>query len=1138
MAEQSNSQGYSSSLSTVSSNLSDSAANLQANLSTQGRRPIIIRDAQQRAMLHNIRDSLAHLQKASLPSPGSDTSGASGTSTPNKESLSGKDGTSKRNVNYTSTALAEIRKSLQTFKKDEHSKDTDLELEATAKVNVKELIQQICPAENRNGLQSKFGGLVGPPAIHSPGGKTEKPKNEILATNNGAISPPPPLPPRSRVLTTPPPPLPPREAISQARGSVRGASPSQAASTVTSHSAANTVPSATPPSSLEQLAEQTGLSTQEIHSILLQHSQSLQSTKRTQPVPPPPAQMSPSYHEQYTPNMDHRQHQPTAINMSSQYPIAVPHHREPASPIQNGNQPPPPNYSSPHLVNAATPPPPYNTHHQPSPASSITSGSSNDYLLVSYGGYPPPHTGEYRTPPYPESPSSGSSSPASLQGSHYLHPAAQHMHPAPTPIQAWETKQTSVITHSARSQVLPRPHLHTDPQFQITGHPTFQVTARNSQSTHNTGPLRRIPDHQIQFKFSTEASPMDPPHLRRKGSLETRSDSPVSRTTNQSPLSMISTASTNSDALPDRPPPPYPGNGRQANNNGLAGRGAINVDLSEASEPEQSETESESGRTHRCTSPIPQLRIDAETKEEDKVWTKLKHYSPAAFKFYMEQHIENVLKQHKERVSRRIQLEREMSKVELSDEAKDQVRKMLKQKETNYLRLKRAKMNRSMFDVIKTLGIGAFGTVSLVRKKVLEKGDFEGEQLYAMKTLRKVDVVRRNQVAHVKAERDMLAEAELEWVTKLFYSFQDKENLYFIMEYIPGGDLMALLIKMGIFEEPLARFYIAELVLAIESVHKMGFIHRDIKPDNVLIDKDGHLKLTDFGLCTGFRWTHNSKYYQEGGHNRQDSMDPQDVSSDPCHCPKELPKILEKRRRKEQQRCLAHSLVGTPNYIAPEVLLRSGYTRSCDWWSVGVILYEMLVGQPPFFANTPKETQIKVVNWKTTLNIPPESGLSLAAQDLILRLCTGPLDRIGTNGAEEIKAHSFFKKTEFTDLRKQKAPYKPVIKYATDTSNFDEVEEQDQPPYQTDDLRQRGHFPEHAFSEFTFRRFFDDGAPARPLSIAESLSYFKSLSLSNNNINNSSHPAQSNAQAEERTPQNSYHEVEESRSSSGNPVYV
>lgn len=189
---------------------------------------------------------------------------------------------------------------------------------------------------------------------------------------------------------------------------------------------------------------------------------------------------------------------------------------------------------------------------------------------------------------------------------------------------------------------------------------------------------------------------------------------------------------------------------------------------------------------------------------------------------------------------------------------------MLKQKETIYLRLKRAKMDRSMFDVITKIGVGAFGEVSLVRKYTTESDDHQNleSQLYAMKTLRKVDVIRRNQVAHVKAERDILAEAELEWVTKLYYSFQDKENLYFIMEYIPGGDLMALLIKKGIFEEPLAVFYIAELVLAIESVHKMGFIHRDIKPDNILIDKDGHIKLTDFGLCTGFRWTHNSKYYQ------------------------------------------------------------------------------------------------------------------------------------------------------------------------------------------------------------------------------------------------------------------------------------
>ncbi|CAL1270914.1 unnamed protein product [Larinioides sclopetarius] len=163
-----------------------------------------------------------------------------------------------------------------------------------------------------------------------------------------------------------------------------------------------------------------------------------------------------------------------------------------------------------------------------------------------------------------------------------------------------------------------------------------------------------------------------------------------------------------------------------------------------------------------------------------------------------------------------------------------------------------------MFHKIRTIGIGAFGEVALVRK-------VDANQLYAMKTLRKSDVLKRNQVAHVKAERDILAEADNEWVVKLYYSFQDDENLYFVMDFIQGGDLMSLLIKLGVFSEELARFYIAELVLAVESVHKMGFIHRDIKPDNILIDRDGHIKLTDFGLCTGFRWTHNSKYYQRNG---------------------------------------------------------------------------------------------------------------------------------------------------------------------------------------------------------------------------------------------------------------------------------
>ena len=236
----------------------------------------------------------------------------------------------------------------------------------------------------------------------------------------------------------------------------------------------------------------------------------------------------------------------------------------------------------------------------------------------------------------------------------------------------------------------------------------------------------------------------------------------------------------------------------------------------------------------------------------------VRYCSPQAFKFYMEQHAENVLKHHKAREFRSVQLEIEMKKASLSADQKEPLRRLLRQKETEYLRLRRAKLNKSLFEHIQVLGIGAFGEVNLVRKR-----DDHG-RLYAMKILHKSDIFNRNQAAHVKAERDILAEADNEWVVKLYYSFQDEQNLYFVMDYVPGGDLMNLLIKFQVFSEELARFYIGELTCAIESVHNLGFIHRDIKPDNILIDQRGHIKLTDFGLCTGFHWTHNSKYYQIG----------------------------------------------------------------------------------------------------------------------------------------------------------------------------------------------------------------------------------------------------------------------------------
>ena len=179
-------------------------------------------------------------------------------------------------------------------------------------------------------------------------------------------------------------------------------------------------------------------------------------------------------------------------------------------------------------------------------------------------------------------------------------------------------------------------------------------------------------------------------------------------------------------------------------------------------------------------SPIPERKNMSKEKEEERFECKVRHYSPQAYKFFMEQHIENVLKSHKQRIYRRSQLEREMAKMKMHDETKIEMRMLLNQKESNYIRLKRAKMEKSMFVKIKPIGVGAFGEVNLVRKIDTPN------HLYAMKTLRKADVLKRNQVAHVKAERDILAEADNEWVVKLYYSFQDKDNLYFVMDYIPG----------------------------------------------------------------------------------------------------------------------------------------------------------------------------------------------------------------------------------------------------------------------------------------------------------------------------------------------------------------
>ncbi|KAH9280397.1 Serine/threonine-protein kinase LATS2 [Echinococcus granulosus] len=479
----------------------------------------------------------------------------------------------------------------------------------------------------------------------------------------------------------------------------------------------------------------------------------------------------------------------------------------------------------------------------------------------------------------------------------------------------------------------------------------------------------------------------------------------------------------------------------------------------------------------------------------------VKAVNPAVYRRFIEQkYFSNVGRVHKEREERQARLEAEMALMGLSEASRAHMRKMLQAKESNYMRMQRARMDESMFIRIKRLGVGAFGWVWLVRKK-------ENRQLYAMKILKKRDVVRRRQLAHVQAERDILAEADSDWVVKLFFSFQDSHALYLVMEYIPGGDMMSLLIKKEVFEEPLARFYTAELTLALESVHELGFIHRDIKPDNILINRDGHIKLTDFGLCTSFRWTHSSKYWDpvfaipQPGQEKTTTIpttteaaatagttglaegdtegDEGEVGDQvwPMH-----DQTLERRIRSSSNRRCAKSLVGTPNYIAPEILRRQEYNRACDWWSVGVILYEMLVGRPPFVAQTALDTQLRVIQWQRHLRIPGEPRLASDAADLIRKLLCDPEDRLAD--PRLMKQHAFFDSVDWDKLPTQTPPYIPTILNELDTSNFDAVDEEaggdDQASSQSSCGGAGGGggtfgltSAPHAFPDFTFKRFFD-----------------------------------------------------------------
>jgi tRNA A-37 threonylcarbamoyl transferase component Bud32 len=339
-----------------------------------------------------------------------------------------------------------------------------------------------------------------------------------------------------------------------------------------------------------------------------------------------------------------------------------------------------------------------------------------------------------------------------------------------------------------------------------------------------------------------------------------------------------------------------------------------------------------------------------------------------------------------ERKTRRIELNRMLADPAVDDETKRRLQAEFEVRERELLRESRKRMGPTDFEPLVVIGRGAFGEVKLVRHK-------EDGKIYAMKTMHKTMMILKNQSSHVRAERDALAAAENQWIVNLHFSFQDEDHLYLVMDFCAGGDLMTLLIKEDVLPEAWVKFYAAEAIQALASVHALGYIHRDIKPDNMLLDYRGHLKLTDLGLCKKV----------------DDSID---IDIDSVHEVGEATAAAELRGGEEvpthhdrpagyvRDRKLAFSTVGTPDYIDYQVLLKKGYSYEADWWALGTVLYECMLGFPPFYGDDPVQTCRKILHYKTTLKFPADRirKLSAEAVDFLKSLITDADARLGTKG--------------------------------------------------------------------------------------------------------------------------------------------
>ncbi|PTN20914.1 serine/threonine-protein kinase DBF20 [Saccharomyces cerevisiae] len=382
-------------------------------------------------------------------------------------------------------------------------------------------------------------------------------------------------------------------------------------------------------------------------------------------------------------------------------------------------------------------------------------------------------------------------------------------------------------------------------------------------------------------------------------------------------------------------------------------------------------------------------------------------------------------------------LEQQRSVKNVSNKVLNEEWALYLQREHEVLRKRRLKPKHKDFQILTQVGQGGYGQVYLAKKK-------DSDEICALKILNKKLLFKLNETNHVLTERDILTTTRSDWLVKLLYAFQDPENLYFAMEFVPGGDFRTLLINTRILKSGHARFYISEMFCAVNALHELGYTHRDLKPENFLIDATGHIKLTDFGLAAG-----------TVSNERIESMKIRLEEVKNLEFPAFTERSIEDRRKiyhnmRKTEINYANSMVGSPDYMALEVLEGKKYDFTVDYWSLGCMLFESLVGYTPFSGSSTNETYENLRYWKKTLRRPRtedrRAAFSDRTWDLITRLIADPINRV--RSFEQVRKMSYFAEINFETLRTSSPPFIPQLDDETDAGYFDDfTNEEDMAKY-------------------------------------------------------------------------------------------